>query len=117
MAGTTRFRDLGTLLLERDGAPVPVGGARLVAALTLLLVHAGRQVSPDALAEAMWGDQTTPRSASTLDSHIWRLRRLLEPDRGRGAPAELLLRDGAGYRLLAASATSTATSTGTRARR
>jgi DNA-binding SARP family transcriptional activator len=101
MAGTIRFRDLGPLVLEREGAPLPVGGARLVAALGLLLVHAGRPVSVDALAEAMWGGEVSPRSASTLDSHIWRLRRLLEPGRGRGAPAELLLRDGGGYRLLA----------------
>ncbi|MDT0350161.1 BTAD domain-containing putative transcriptional regulator [Pseudonocardia charpentierae] len=101
MTGTVRFRDLGTLVLDREDTPLPVNGIRLVAALALLLVHAGRHVSVDALAEAMWGGQATPRSASTLDSHIWRLRRLLEPDRGRGAPAELLLRDAAGYRLLA----------------
>ena len=101
MTGTIRFRDLGALGLERDGVPLPVGGGRLVSALALLLIHAERHVSPDALAEAMWGTEATPRSASTLDSHIWRLRRLLEPDRGRGAPAELLLRDQAGYRLLA----------------
>ena len=101
MAGTIRFRDLGTLVLERDGEPLPVGGARLAAALALLLVHTGRAVSVDALAEAMWGGEVTPRSTSTLDSHVWRLRRLLEPDRARGAPAELLLRDPGGYRLLA----------------
>jgi DNA-binding SARP family transcriptional activator len=101
VAGTVRFLDLGTLVLEREGTPLPVNGTRLVAALALLLIHAGRHVSVDALAEAMWGGEATPRSASTLDSHIWRLRRLLEPDRGRGAPAELLLRDPAGYRLLA----------------
>jgi protease PrsW len=45
MAGTIRFRDLRPLVLEREGAPLPVGGARLVAALGLLLVHAGRPVS------------------------------------------------------------------------
>ena len=101
MAGTIRFRDLGTLVLERDGEPLPVGGARLAAALALLLVHIGRAVSVDALAEAMSGGEVTPRSTSTLDSHVWRLRRLLEPDRARGAPAEVLLRDPGDYRLLA----------------
>ena len=70
MAGTIRFRDLGTLVLERDSAPLSVGGARLVAALALLLVHVGRRVSVDALADAMWGGEATPRSASTLDSHV-----------------------------------------------
>src|SRR3954463_14975884 len=55
VAGTVRFQDLGTLVLDRENTPLPVNGTRLVAALALLLVHAGRHVSVDALAEAMWG--------------------------------------------------------------
>ena len=94
------FRDLGPLAVHRDGAPVPLGGARLVAALTLLLVNAGRVVSVDALAEAMWGEGA--RSSSTLDSHVWRLRNVLEPGRPRGEPATVLLREANGYRLVAA---------------
>ena len=99
--GVLRFRDLGPLVVDRDGEPVPLGGGRLVGALTLLLVHADRVVSVDALGEAMWGEQAGPRSPSTLDSHIWRLRNLLEPGRARGEPATVLLREPNGYRLVA----------------
>lgn len=94
-----RFRDLGPLLVESDGAAVPVGGARLESALALLLINAGRPVAVDALAEAVWGDQGRQRSITTLDSHIWRLRQRLEPDRTAGQTATVLVRDPGGYRL------------------
>ncbi|MGY1601631.1 AfsR/SARP family transcriptional regulator [Geodermatophilus sp. SYSU D00815] len=99
--GDLRFRDLGPLEVERAGAPVALGGARLAAALSLLLIHAGRHVAVDALAEAMWGGQGRPRSPSTLDSHVWRLRKALEPDRRRGAPSAVLRHEPGGYRLVA----------------
>ena len=95
------FRDIGPLVVDRDGAPLVLGGRRLVSALTLLLVHADRVVSVDALAEAIWGAHADARSASTLDSHVWRLRNLLEPGRRRGEPAAVLLRETTGYRLVA----------------
>ena len=101
-AGVLRFRDLGPLGVDRDGTPLALGGRRLISALTLLLVHADRVVSTDALADAMWGPSTGPRSPSTLDSHIWRLRNLLEPWRARGEPASVLLRETTGYRLVVA---------------
>ncbi|MFC5948064.1 BTAD domain-containing putative transcriptional regulator [Pseudonocardia lutea] len=96
-----RFRNLGPLEVDRGGEPVALGGARLTAALSLLLVHAGRHVSADALTEAMWGTETRPRSPSTLDSHVWRLRKALEPQRDRGAPSQVLRHEAGGYRLLA----------------
>lgn len=101
-AGVLHFRDLGPLAVERDDQPVPLVGARLVGALTLLLVQAGHVVSADALAAAMWGEDSGPRSSSTLDSHVWRLRNALEPGRARGEPATVLLREPGGYRLVAA---------------
>ncbi|GAY12767.1 BTAD domain-containing putative transcriptional regulator [Pseudonocardia sp. N23] len=93
-----RFRDLGTLEVEHAGVPVPLGGGRLMAALSLLLIDAGRHVGSPALMAAMWGD--VPRSPSTLDSHVWRLRKALEPGRSRGAPSEVLLHETGGYRLV-----------------
>lgn len=67
----------------------------------MLLIHADERVGRDALTEAVWGAKATPRSQSTLESHVWRLRKLLEPDRAHGAPSTVLLHDVAGYRLLA----------------
>ncbi|GAA1838821.1 hypothetical protein GCM10009836_17300 [Pseudonocardia ailaonensis] len=103
MTGATRprFRDLGPMLVERDGETRPVGGARLEAALALLIVHVGHPVGSDQLAQAVWGDAGVARSVSTLDSHVWRLRRVLEPDRAAGAPATTLVREPGGYRLVA----------------
>ena len=99
-AGSLRFCDLGPLEVECAGAPVGLGGTRLAAALALLLVNAGQHVGVDALSDAMWGAQSPARSPSTLDSHIWRLRKVLEPRRERGRPAEVLRHDHGGYRLV-----------------
>jgi DNA-binding SARP family transcriptional activator len=71
-----RFRDLGSVEVEHAGVVRPVGGSRLEAALALLLIHADHPVGRGALGEAMWGEQGVSRSAGTLDSHVWRLRRL-----------------------------------------
>jgi DNA-binding SARP family transcriptional activator len=95
-----RFRDLGPVEVEHAGVVRPVGGSRLEAALALLLIHADHPVGPDALGEAMWGEQGVSRSSGTLDSHVWRLRRLLEPDRARGAAPTVLVREPGGYRLV-----------------
>ncbi len=77
-----------------------MGAARLESALALLLIHAGHTVATDALCEAMWGDDGVVRSAATLDSHVFRLRRLLEPRRARGEAPTVLLREPAGVRLV-----------------
>lgn len=95
-----RFRDLGTLLVEHDGAAQPAGGTRLDVALALLLVNADQRVGSATMASAMWGVDAPPRSSSTLDSHIWRLRKVLEPHRARGVPSSLLIHDHGGFRLV-----------------
>ncbi|GAA4556431.1 AfsR/SARP family transcriptional regulator [Pseudonocardia xishanensis] len=96
-----RYRDLGDIVVERDGEPVPVVGGRLRTALGLLLVHADRPVSVDALVDALWSGSAPPGAASTVESHVFRLRRVLEPDRPRGAASRVLAHEAAGYRLLA----------------
>ena len=94
-----RIRDLGPIVVELDGVAHAPGGAVLERMLARLLVDHDRRVDPAALAEAVWGDRGAARSSSTLDSHLWRLRRLLEPHRSRGAAPEVLLHDAGGYRL------------------
>lgn len=95
-----RVRDLGPLLIENDGREQPVVGTKGSAMLALLAIHVNEQVSVDALTEAAWGEHAGAGAASTLLSHIWRLRQLLEPGRRRGVAPRVLLNDADGYRLV-----------------
>lgn len=95
-----RFRDLGGLEVEVDNQSHQLRG-HLAAVLGTLLMHRDRRVSVDQLVDAVWGDVTTDRSATTLETHVWRLRRILEPHRSRGQPATVLVNDTGGYRLVA----------------
>jgi DNA-binding SARP family transcriptional activator len=76
--GMSTFRILGPVEAWSDGRKLATGGARQVAVLAFLLLHANRAVSFDALIDAVWGPD---RSAS--DNRLWmavaRLRRSLAP--------------------------------------
>lgn len=94
------FRVLGTLEVVDDlGAPVDIAGGHPRLVLTMLLAGEGRAVPAEALIDALWGDAPPASAAGTLQSYISRLRRSLEPDRAPGAPAKVLVSEGAGYRL------------------
>jgi DNA-binding NarL/FixJ family response regulator/DNA-binding winged helix-turn-helix (wHTH) protein len=86
------------MLVERDGAELPVGGTKPATLLALLLIRMNRRVSADELMDALWGEKVSPRSRTTLESHIWRLRRLLDPERP-SASSSVLVSDSGGYRL------------------
>jgi WD40 repeat protein/DNA-binding SARP family transcriptional activator len=94
------FRVLGPLeAIGEDGRPVRLGGQRERALLALLLTRPNQVVSMDALVDGVWGGQP-PRSAEkTLQSHVVRLRRTLEPARPRGAPGQVLVTREPGYQL------------------
>ena len=53
----------------------------------------------DALLEAAWDGVPREVAARSLAVRVANLRAFLEPDRDRGAPSSLLVRDGPGYRL------------------
>src|ERR1700709_2129964 len=91
--------DLGTLLISNGGQPVSPGGKKPAALLAALAIDVNRRVSVESLMFAAWGEQATA-SPSTLESHIWRLRQVLEPDRRRGETPTVLVNDTGGYRLL-----------------
>ncbi|TQL68793.1 DNA-binding SARP family transcriptional activator [Nocardioides albertanoniae] len=83
-----RFEVLGPLHLSRDGRRSPVTGTLRRNLLALLLVHANRPVSAEALTESLWGEEASVR----LHTHVHRLRSVLEdPDR--------ISWDQSGYRL------------------
>ncbi|RBY78684.1 hypothetical protein DQ238_11440 [Geodermatophilus sp. TF02-6] len=93
-------RDLGSMAVEAAGAEIVAPGRKAGAILAVLTIHQGRRVSSSTLIDALWGDQVTAGTTSTLESHVWRLRQLLEPRRGRREPSKMLINDAGGYRLL-----------------
>jgi DNA-binding SARP family transcriptional activator len=97
---TLRFRDLGPVDVAEDGQVRAPGGPILGRLLARLLVDPGRRVDVSELVEAVWGDRGAARSQSTLDSHLYRLRRFLEPERGRNGAAGRLVLEAGGYRLV-----------------
>ena len=99
VVGTVRFGVLGPLRVERDGEPLALGGPRQRDLVTLLVLRANRFVSTDWLVDALWDGRPPSGAQVTLRSYVAVLRRALEPERGRRAPAELLRGHTGGYEL------------------
>lgn len=74
-------------------------GAKERAILARLLLDPGRTVAADALLDAGWDGVPREVAARSLAVRVANLRAFLEPDRDRGEPSSLLVRDGPGYRL------------------
>jgi DNA-binding SARP family transcriptional activator/Tfp pilus assembly protein PilF len=76
------FGILGPLLVRDGDAEVVLQGGRQRVLLAALLVHAGRVVPADTLAELVWDGRPPAGAAVTLRSHVMRLRRALGPEAG-----------------------------------
>jgi WD40 repeat protein/DNA-binding SARP family transcriptional activator len=94
-----RFHVLGPLEVEADDGPLVLGGPKERLLLALLLTRPNQVVSVEALVGGLWGEQPPATAAKTLQSHVKRLRRALEPGRARGAAAEVLVTRQPGYLL------------------
>ena len=89
-----RYRILGTTqALRPDGTPVPVGGARLRALLTVLALRAGRTVPAGVLVDEVWDGDPPADAPGALQALVGRLRRALGADAVASAEG--------GYRLAA----------------
>jgi DNA-binding SARP family transcriptional activator len=104
------FRILGPLEVVENGLPLPLGSRKQRALLALLVLHAGEVVSRDRLIDDLWHGDPPAAAATTLRSHVSRLRaslgatRLLSrppgyglvvgPDELDAARCERLLADG-----------------------
>lgn len=74
-----RFGVLGPVAIQNGADWDTPRGALQRTLLGTLLAHAGRAVSVDLLAEAMWGAQAAdPRVAGRVQLHVHRLRQLLD---------------------------------------
>jgi YVTN family beta-propeller protein len=94
-----RFQVLGPLEVEADDGPVVLGGPKERLLLALLLTRPNQVVPVETLVRGLWGEQPPPTAAKTLQSHVKRLRRALEPARARGAVGEVLVTREPGYLL------------------
>jgi len=94
--GRLDVRILGPLSIERDGAPLALGGMQQRAVLAALLVHEGHVVPADNLIDLLWGEsQPPPTARTTVQGYISKIRKLLTSI----APAAVLETERPGYRL------------------
>jgi WD40 repeat protein/DNA-binding SARP family transcriptional activator len=94
-----RFQVLGPLEVETDDRAVVLGGPKERLLLALLLTRPNQVVSVEALIRGLWGEQPPPTAARTLQSHVKRLRRVLEPGRARSTASQVLITRLPGYLL------------------
>ncbi|MFB7663369.1 BTAD domain-containing putative transcriptional regulator [Kitasatospora sp. NPDC056138] len=79
---------LGTTTAHQDdGTPIPLGGARLRALLTALVLRQGRPVPTDLLVDEVWGADPPQDSAAALQTLVGRLRRTIGRDEVGSGPA------------------------------
>jgi YVTN family beta-propeller protein len=96
--GRLDVRILGPLEVRRGAQALPLGGRRQQAVLACLVVSKA-SVSTDQIADAIWGETTPPGYQSTLQTYVFHLRETLEPQRVKGAPAQVLITTSHGYAL------------------
>ncbi|ONI88673.1 hypothetical protein ALI144C_06520 [Actinosynnema sp. ALI-1.44] len=90
------FRLLGEFAVEADGRPVDVGPSRQRAVLVVLVLEVNRTVSPDLLADRVWGEHQPRRPKDAIYSYLSRLRTALSDVDGVA-----IRRSGGGYLLAA----------------
>jgi len=84
-------RILGSFQLEEGGRRIPLGGVRQRAVFVGLLLRANEVVPSEQLLMDLWGEDSSPGAANSLQAAISRLRRVLP--RGR------LMTEASGYLL------------------
>ncbi|MDZ7678726.1 MAG: BTAD domain-containing putative transcriptional regulator [Acidimicrobiales bacterium] len=93
-----QFGILGPLSIVVDGHEVALDSPKQRSLLVALLVEAGSAVATDRLAEIVWGEDQPVDPSSTIQTHVSRLRGLLEEWCGESA-RELLVTRPTGYAL------------------
>ena len=89
-----QFMILGPLEVSDDGPTLALGGPKQRAVLAHLILRANRVVQADLLIDGLWGENPPESARNTLQTYVYRLRKLLGDGRIEG-------RDG-GYVLTAA---------------
>ena len=80
------YRLLGPVEVEREGRVLPLGGPKQRAVLAILLLRRESSVPSDVLIDELWGESAPPTARNALQGYVFQLRKVLEPDVGRGEP-------------------------------
>jgi Fusaric acid resistance protein-like/Transcriptional regulatory protein, C terminal len=94
-----RVLDLGPLAVLADGEVREIPGRLPQMLLRVLAREPGRSVPVAALVDALWGEDPPRRPDAVIEQHVWRLRKVIEPDRCAGDPPQVLVRAPGGYAL------------------
>ena len=97
--GALKFGLLGPFQASLDGETLALGGRRQRAILARLVCEAGHAMSVERLVDGVWGDPAPPGVVTSVQSYVFHLRQVLEPNRSRGTPASVLVTVPGGYRL------------------
>nr|WP_107120118.1 BTAD domain-containing putative transcriptional regulator [Streptomyces regalis] len=90
---------------DGNGNAIALKGPRHRSVLARLIVARGRVVPVSRLVEDLWPDDPPADAVGAVRTFVAALRRALEPDRPPRSPARLLVTDGPGYALRAATDT------------
>lgn len=90
---------LGPIEVSLAGAPVDLGTPKQRALVAALALSRGWPVSVDAIVDLLWEDSAPPGVTATLQAYVSQLRKVMEPDRERRAPATVLVTVAPGYAL------------------
>jgi DNA-binding SARP family transcriptional activator len=90
---------LGPVVARLDGREVDLGTPKQRALVAALALYGGRPVAVDTIVDLVWSDQPPAGVAGTLQAYVSGLRRVLEPERRRRAPATVLVTAAPGYAL------------------
>src|SRR5262245_42904610 len=75
------FRILGPLEVSAGDGAIRLGGPKQRAVLAHLILRANRPVPVDLLIDGLWGDEPPETARNTLQTYVYRLRRVLGDDR------------------------------------
>ncbi len=90
-------RILGSLEASEGGRTLDLGLRQARALFAVLALHAGSPIRSSRLSEALWPGGPPPRWEATVQSHVSRLRRALEPERAPRTPSTRLATRGDSY--------------------
>jgi predicted ATPase/DNA-binding SARP family transcriptional activator len=94
-----RVLDLGPLAVLVGGEVREIPGRLPQMLLRELVREPGRSVPAATLVDALWGEDPPRRPDAVIEQHVWRLRKVIEPDRCSGDPPRVLVRTAGGYAL------------------